>query len=210
MFGGSHRKDAVFYDGFKDQARVAVEAAGAFGALLDDLALGESAVRDIDQAKKRSADITRHIVRELHKTWITPLDRHQIHQLAHCIEGVTSLLGRAAARVVLFRIRDLRAEVGELARDVKRGCELVRDATELLPELNNTNSGEVMRIAGEIHGVENRADETHRCALATLFDGATDPLTVMKWREILDDLEAATDVTEEAAELFEGIVLENA
>ncbi len=86
----------------------------------------------------------------------------------------------------------------------------MHEVTELLPKLTKEHAERVMTAAGEIHEIEGQADETHRRALATLFDGTSDPLTVMKWREIFDNLEQATNLCRDVSTLFEGIVLESA
>ncbi|MGA7122525.1 MAG: DUF47 family protein [Polyangiaceae bacterium] len=209
MFGGS-RKDALFYEAFRSQAQVAVDAASKFATILEDLSGAERVASAVAEDEKRGAAILRRTVRELHSTWITPLDRHHIHELVTAIDGVISLIGSTAMRVVVFRIREARPEATELARDLSEACLRVRQATDLLPRLSKSTSEEVMVLAGQIHELEGRADETHRRALAALFDGGTDPLTVMKWRELLDNLEQATDLCRDVALLFEAIVLENA
>jgi uncharacterized protein Yka (UPF0111/DUF47 family) len=209
MFGGA-RRDEVFYSAFRDQAQIAVAASERFGAMLDDLAGAERAAAEIRQQKDKGEAILRRAVRELHTTWITPLDRHHIHELASGLSEVVRLIDSTASRLVLFRIRDVRGEARELARDVCESCGAIRAVTERLPKLSKPHAEEVMRLAGQIHELEGRADETYRRALASLFDGSVDALTVMKWREILDNLEGATDVCRDVARLFEGIILENA
>jgi uncharacterized protein Yka (UPF0111/DUF47 family) len=209
MFGGS-RKDELFYKAFKDQAQIAVEAADKFLALLGDPASAERMAAGIAEDEKREETIRRRAVRELHATWITPLDRHHIHELVLALERIVELVGSTAMRVVLFRIREVRPEATDLARDLRRALERVRAVTELLPKLSKKNGDEIMCASGEIHAIEGHADEIYRRALAALFDGGTDPLAVMKWREILDNLEAATDLARDIAKLFEAIVLENA
>jgi uncharacterized protein Yka (UPF0111/DUF47 family) len=209
MFGSSH-KDALFYDAFREQAQIAVDAAGTFSALLDDLASAERMAAAIKEHRRRADAILSKTVRQLHSTWITPLDRHHIHELVIGLAGVITLLDSTASRVVLFGIRDSRPESRDLARDVEESCRRVREVTGLLPKLAKDHAERVMTLAGEIHELEGKADETHRRALATLFDGSSDPLTVMKWREILDNLEQATNLCMGVSKLFEAIVLENA
>jgi uncharacterized protein Yka (UPF0111/DUF47 family) len=100
--------------------------------------------------------------------------------------------------------------VTDLGREVSESCKRVHQATELLPKLTKENAERVMTLAGEIHEFEGKADETHRRALARLFDGSTQPLEVMKWREIFDNLELVTNLCRDVATLFEAIVLESA
>lgn len=209
MFGSSH-KDAVFYGAFREQAHIAVATAGGLTGIFDDLASAERRAADIHDGRLRARELLRKTIHLLHATWITPLDRHHIHELAIGFDGVISLVDTTASRVVLFGIREARGESRALAGDVEQCCEKMRQATEILPKLSKDHASRIMGLAGEIHELEGKADERHRQALAKLFDGSTDPLTVMKWRELFDNLERATDVCRDVSTLLEAIVLENA
>jgi uncharacterized protein Yka (UPF0111/DUF47 family) len=209
MFGSS-RKDEVFYGAFREEARIAVDVAGAFSAMLVDLSSRERYARDIKQQRRSATALLKKTVRLIHTTWITPLDRHQIHELITNLDGVSALTESTASRVVLFGIGEARSESRDLARHVDECCKRVHEVTELLPKLTKEHAERVMTAAGEIHEIEGQADETHRRALATLFDGTSDPLTVMKWREIFDNLEQATNLCRDVSTLFEAIVLESA
>lgn len=209
MFGGS-KKDQIFYGAFRDQAKVALDAAMKFATLLEDVEAAESVASAIRSDKKRGAEIFRQTVRELHATWITPLDRHHIHELVENIDIVLKLIDSTATRMVLFKIREVRTDARELAKLVVDACQRIYSTTELLPKLSKANAEEVIRLAGELHEVEGRSDAVHQRALGALFDGSCEPLQVMKWREVFDNLEHATNVCRDVAHLFEGIVLENA
>jgi uncharacterized protein Yka (UPF0111/DUF47 family) len=203
-------KDEVFYGAFRELAAAALDAAGKTVALLEDLASAPTAARPIAEARRSGQAVVRRAMRELHSIWITPIDRHHIHELIAGLDGVLALVDSTAARMVLFGMRETRAELPDLARQVCEACKRLREVTDLLPKLSKGNAAEVMRLVGEIHEVAAKADETHRRALASLFDGSSDPLMVMKWREVLDNLEKATNLCRAVAELFEAIVLENA
>jgi uncharacterized protein Yka (UPF0111/DUF47 family) len=209
MFGGSS-KDEVFYNAFRDEAQLALDASTKFCRMLDDVSGAERVLSAIRDDKRRADALVRKTVRELHTTWITPLDRHHIHELVVGVDGVLALINSTAVRVVLFRIREVRSDARALANDVAEACKRLLAVTGLLPKLSKGNAEEVMRLAGEIHEIEGRSDEVHQRALATLFDGSTEPLEVMKWREIFDNLETATNLCRDVAKLFEAIVLENA
>jgi hypothetical protein len=210
MFGGS-RKDELFYGAFREGAQAMLDAAGKFAGLLDDLASAERIVTAIGDDRQRGEVTLRRTIRELHGTWITPLDRHHIHELILGIDGVLGLVASTARRVLLFRITSVRAEAKDLARIVTEACRRVRAVTDLLPKLSGKgNPDEVLRLAGEILEIEGSSGQIHGRALATLFDGSTEPLEVMKWREILDNLESAASSCGDVAKLFEAIVLENA
>jgi uncharacterized protein Yka (UPF0111/DUF47 family) len=209
MFGGS-RKDKIFYDAFRDQAQVARDAATKFAAMLEDLGSAPQLRTDIRHDKQRGDEILRHTLRELHGTWITPLDRHHIHELVDSIDKVLTLLDSTATRVVLFGIKQARPESHELARHVIEVCGCVCSSVALVPKLSRENAEEVLRLAGDIHTIEGRSEEVHQRALTSLFDGSNDPLQVMKWREVFDNLQSATSLCRNVARLFEAIVIANA
>jgi uncharacterized protein Yka (UPF0111/DUF47 family) len=209
MFGSS-RKDEVFYSAFRDQSQIAVDVADAFSAMLVDLPSRERYADTIKDHRRRAGTILRKTVRLIHTTWITPLDRHHIHELTTTLDGVSTLVDSTAARMVVFGIGDGRAESVALAREASDCCKRVHEVTELLPKLTKENAERVMALAGEIHEIEGKADETHSQALARLFDGSCEPLTVMKWREVFDNLELVTNLCRDISTLFEAIVLESA
>jgi uncharacterized protein Yka (UPF0111/DUF47 family) len=209
MFGGS-RKDQVFYGAFRDQAQVTRDAATKFASLLDDLGAAEQLRTDIHHDKQRGDEILSLTLRELHATWITPFDRHHIHELVDGIDKVLTLLDSTASRIVLFGIREVRSEARDLARNVIEVCGCVCSTVALMPKLSRDSAQEVLRLAGEIHTIEGRSEEIHQRALSTLFDGSSEPLQVMKWREVFDNLQSATSVCRNVARLFEAIVIENA
>jgi uncharacterized protein Yka (UPF0111/DUF47 family) len=209
MFG-SARKDELFYGAFRELSQVVLEASGAVSTMLGDLASGERLASLIRDRRCRADAILKKTVHHLHTTWITPLDRHQIHELVIRLDGIITLADSTASRVLLFGIRESRGESRDLAGYVNDCCTRVRELTDLLPKLSKEHAERVMTLAGEIHELEGKADETHRRALAAIFDGSCDPLTVMKWREIFDNLEGATNLCQDISKLFEAIVLESA
>jgi uncharacterized protein Yka (UPF0111/DUF47 family) len=198
MFGKS-RKDQLFYETFSEHAATTRDAAAKFTQLLGANGEAEQLAGAIRADKKRGGELLRKTVRELHATWITPLDRHQIHDLAEGFDGVLGLIHSTATRVRGFALRDSRSEAHELAGCVDEACRKLCDATALLPKLSKDN-----------HEIEGKSDELHQRALTKLFDGSTEPLEVMKWREIFDNLESATNLCRDVAIIFEAIVLENA
>jgi uncharacterized protein len=209
MFGAS-RKDEVFYGALRDQAQLAVDASTKFGTLLDNLAAPDGTVRSICEDEKRAEAISRRTVRELHATWITPLDRHQLHELVLSFSDVLKLIQSTAVGVTLFAVTDVRAEARDLARDLGDACERLRTAADLVPNLSKDNADEIIRLVRDVNEIEGKADEAYRHGLASLFKAGTDPLTVMKWREVFENLESAVDLCRDVAAVFEGIVLENA
>jgi uncharacterized protein Yka (UPF0111/DUF47 family) len=209
MFGSS-KKDHLFYDAFRDLAKVAVDAATKFTKLLDDVQSAQRVAESIREDKKRGDEIFRRTLRELHATWITPLDRPRIHELVAGVAGVLKLIDSTATRIILFGIREVRADAQDLAKNLADACQRILATMELIPKLSKDHAEQIIRLAGEIHEIEGRSDAVHQRALSSIFDGSCEPLQVMKWREVFDNLEDATNVCRDIAHLFEAIVLENA
>ena len=153
-------------------------------------------------------DDTHDTVHALHQTWITPLDREEIHALITRLDDVLDSIEAVSERVVLFEIRTATQEARELAQSVVEACTVMCSAIQSLKNVKDHNH--LMRCCVEINQHENAADALYRSALAALFKHGTDPLLVMKWRDIYDYLEGATDRCEDVANIIEGIVLEHA
>ena len=147
-------------------------------------------------------------MRKLHETWITPLDRNDIYALITRMDDVLDLIEAVSERVVLFELTETRALAIDLAKVLVRSCEKLHKAMELLPGLKQPN--ELLEICIEVNKLENDADGIYRRAIADLFKPGNDPIMVMKWRDVFDNLEMATDRCEDVANIVEGVVLEYA
>jgi uncharacterized protein len=201
MFGSNKKKDDLFFDAFRTHAEKSVEGAKMLVEMFTRLvpkqppadgpyrgaaaAMGEggpdattlklaAAIKDAEHA---GDSITHSTVKRLHETWITPLDRFDIHGLISRMDDVL-------------------------------GCEGMVKAMELLPDMGK--APELLKICVEINRLENEADGIYRKAIAELFKHGNDPLLVMKWRDIFDSLESASDRCEDVANIVEGVVLEYA
>jgi len=154
-------------------------------------------------------------VKRLHETWITPLDRHDIYEMITSLDDVLDMIEAVSERVQIFGVKEVRPHAKELAEVLLQCCQALAKATALLPTVSKS-AKEVLEISVEINRLENEADGHYRKALGELFSSPTkgDPaahvLDVMKWRDIFDYLENATDACEDVANVIEGIVLEYA
>ena len=231
MFG-SKKKDAAFFDAFSRHATKSVEAAGMLVELVKLLAVGNGAAKSAykspedekaaphvgEQARKLYAQIkeaetaadaiTHDTIKRLHENWITPFDRDDIHNLISRMDDVLDLIEAAAERVVLFEVTVAPREATELAELLVESCKAQAKAVDLLSTM--TRAPEILELCVEVNRLENAADSVHRRAMADLFKPGNDPLKVMKWRDILDGLESATDRCEDVANILEGVVLEYA
>ena len=147
---------------------------------------------------------TRAIIERLNRTFVTPLDREDIHALAGSLDDVMDAIDAAAAVTRLYRITHVRP-------GARRLTEIICDSTDRLVEaLGALEMGTgVVELAARVDQLEREADRVHQDAIVALFDEERDPIVVIKWKELLDFLEAATDRCEDVANLLEGVIVKH-
>jgi predicted phosphate transport protein (TIGR00153 family) len=159
---------------------------------------------DVREVEHKCDFLTHEIIQRLNKTFVTPIDREDIHSLARSLDDIMDAIDDAAALIPLYRIQVIRPGARELTRLITAQTAAVRQAVEALERRTN-----VMQHAVEINRIENEADALHKTAVGRLFDEERDPIAVMKWKEILDLLERATDRCEDVANLLENVVVKH-
>ncbi len=202
-------RDEAFFNAFAEHATCSVDAAKLLMSMFENLKDKENLALQVAEKEGAGDRLTHETVKRLHETWITPLDRYDIHNLITKLDDVLDLIEAVSERLVLFEIRETHNHAIELVRVLQKSCEDVLRATRLLPELSK-RSKELLEICVEINRLENEADGIYRRAIAELFKPGHDPIDVMKWRDIFDNLESATDRCEDVANIVEGVVLEYA
>ena len=160
---------------------------------------------EIKEVEHKCDHLTHQIIQRLNSTFVTPIDREDIHALAKSLDDVMDAIDASAKVVRLYKIVNVRYGARELAGVVTLSVDQVRLALGALEK----RSG-VAALAVEINRLENEADRIHEGALRRLFDQESDPVMIIKWKEILDFLEDATDRCEDVANLLEGVVVKNA
>jgi predicted phosphate transport protein (TIGR00153 family) len=159
------------------------------------------AIKDVEH----NCDVrTRSIIESVNKTFVVPLDREDIHALAISLDDVMDAIDAAAAVTRLYKITHIRPGARRLADIV---CESMDRITEAVGALEKRTG--VLELAARINQLEREADRVHQDAIVALFDEERDPITVIKWKEIFDFLEAATDRCEDVGNLLEGVVVKN-
>ena len=148
--------------------------------------------------------LTRSIIDRLNRTFVTPLDREDIHTLAISLDDVMDAIDAAAAVVRLYKIVHIRPGARRLADIVGESMDRITEALQLLDKRTG-----VLELAARVNQLEREADRVHQDAIVSLFDEERDPITVIKWKEILDFLEAATDRCEDVGNLLEGVVVKH-
>jgi predicted phosphate transport protein (TIGR00153 family) len=207
MFGKS-KSDELFFDAFLRHAKASLEASKVVSSLFDELGNVADLARAVAEYESQGDQLTHDTIKRLHETWITPFDRADIHELISRMDDVLDLTEAVSERVLLFEIKSARPHAKELAEILVRCCEAMVRAMELLPSLKQ--SKELLDICVKLGKLENDADVVYRTAIASLYKPGNDPLEVMKWRDIYDALETATDRCADVANVIEGVVLEYA
>lgn len=159
---------------------------------------------EIKEVEHKCDFLTHEIIQRLNKTFVTPIDREDIHSMAKTLDDVIDAIDDAAALVPLYRITTIRRGARDLAGVIVAQTEQIRMAVEALEPRRG-----LLEHAVEINRLENEADRLHMGAVGQLFDEERDPILVMKWKEIFDVLEDATDRCEDVANLLENIVVKH-
>ena len=207
MFGRLLPKEGRFYDLFKAHAEQVVLAGRELAALMEDFEnRGRYAAR-IDEAEHAADRVTAEAMRLLHKTFITPIDREQIHQLVNAMDDICDLIQDVTESITLYDIRSITPETKRLADIALRCCERVHDVVGLLGKDGHAEA--VIKTCDEIDRLESDADREMRAAISRLFREEKDVLEVIKMKVIYEQLESITDRCEDVANLAEGIVLAN-
>lgn len=207
MFGRLMPREGKFFDLFNAHAERIVEGARALASMMSTFSDLEGHARRIDEAERAADKITHDAITLLHKTFITPLDRDQMHQLVTNMDDILDLIQDVAESVVLYDLRRSTPEAQQLADISQMCCERVKTAVGLLTNLRQADA--IMKCCEEIDRLESDADRVMRAALGKLFRDETDLKQVMKLRVIYELLETITDRCEDVANVIEGIVLEN-
>ncbi|HLG20237.1 MAG TPA: DUF47 family protein [Bdellovibrionota bacterium] len=208
MFRRLIPREEKFFDLFRQSADLIVEGAKAFRELLSDLKHGETRARDLKAIESRADEVTHHTVDLLHKTFITPIDRSDIHELICRMDDIIDYIEAASQRIVLYNLTSAPPHAAELADICVKSVEAIREAVNKLEDLKN--SPEILRHCVEVNRLENEADHLLRTAMAKLFREESDARQIIKVKEIYELLETVTDRCEDVANIIEGIVVEYA
>ena len=189
-----------------------------FQALADELKVGarklEEMLRpdhpvwdkadEIKEVEHKCDFLTHEIIQRLNRTFVTPIDREDIHALARSLDDVMDAIDASATLVRLYRLDRVRYGARELAHIITASADQLRLALDAM-----AGNAPLITHAVEINRLENEADRTHQQAVSRLFDDESDPIVIMKWKETLDFLEDATDRCEDAANVLEGVTVKH-
>ncbi|MEY4513490.1 MAG: hypothetical protein RLZZ450_5612 [Pseudomonadota bacterium] len=200
-------RDKEFWNAFTGHSQLTVRAAGLLVEMLEHPARRQRLVQEISDLEHEGDKITHDTVLALHQTWITPLDRESIHGLISRLDDVLDFVDAAADRIALYEIELARPEAIDIARILLLSCSEIERAMGMLQNMKDAKP--LLALCMHVNRHEHDADQIFRRGLARLFNERTDPLELMKWRDILESIETATDRAEDVANIIEGIVLEH-
>ena len=202
-------REQRFYELFEKHAENLVLAAQELQSLVNHWQGVEGKVARIREYEHVCDAITHQIMEQLHRTFVTPIDREDIAAIAERLDDIMDFMDQAAITMLVYKIQGPTTRSQELADVIVRSTKEVQIAISLLKKPNELRA--ILKHTIEINRLENEADVVLRSALAELFDESReDVLEIIKWREIYEQMETATDRCEDVANVLEGIVIKNA
>jgi predicted phosphate transport protein (TIGR00153 family) len=213
LFGKLLPREGNFFELFNTHGEAIVTGARAFLAMVQnygDVTLREKYAAEVDDAEHAADKITAEVNRLLHKTFITPIDREQIHGLINAMDDILDLLQDTSETMSLYDVRHMTEDVLRLSELSAKCCERVAHAVTLLSKLSQSSVAEAtIKTCEEIDRLESDADRVMRSAMSRLFREEQDIRELIKLKAIYELLESISDKCEDVANLIEGIVLEN-
>lgn len=198
---------ARFYEQFDRAAAITVQAAEYFRAFLLDFREPDKASARIKDWEHEVDEVVHETMARLHRAFTTPMDRNDMRRLMEALDSILDFIHAGSSRLALYDIDRIRPEACGLSGVLVQATHAVQAAVGELRQVPGRN--QIMQHCTEINRLENEGDAIYRQALADLFRPGTDPLTVIKWQEIFQDIETAIDHCEEMADVLQGIVLAN-
>jgi len=200
-------RDAKFFDMFVEMANNLISGARVLIEILReyDLEASKPRIAQLKEIERTGDQLTHNVIRKLNQTFITPFDREDIHRLASSIDDVLDFVNAAGVRMVMFKIENPPPPALRLAGII---LSQVEELAKGISGLEKNNG--VLESCVEINRLENEADQICRAAIAELFESERDPIVLIKFKELFEVLEDATDKAEDAANVLEAVVLKSA
>lgn len=199
-------RDVKFFHMFAEMAGNLGDGARLLRQTLNDFKDVDKRVQELKAIEHRGDEMTHNILTKLNQTFITPLDREDIYRLASSLDDVLDFVYAAGVRLIMYKIKSAPEAAPRLADIIVRQCD------QLLPAVTGLEGkhDSVLSYCVEINRLENEADQVASAAIGALFDQETDPISLIKLKELYEVLETATDKAEDAANVLEGVVLKSA
>ena len=197
-------RDRTFFDLFIEEGQNALNASRLLDQMMHSWPDDSGLSREILKAEQEGDRITHDIVKRLNSTFVTPIDREDIYNLATQMDDIVDYAEEAADFLGLYKIEAPMEQAGALTKVLVAACEQLAEGLEHLRDFKDLDKYWI-----EIHRLENDGDRISRDAVASLFSNGIDPMVVIRWKDMFAVLENAIDATETAAQIIEGIVIKN-
>ncbi len=201
-------REEKFFDLFEGSARNIVKTAQGLKDMLDNWGDIGIKVAEITEFEHEGDSITHQIMALLHRTFVTPFDREDIALLAHTMDDITDFIHAAADAIYIYKIDAPIPRAQELADIILQAANEVQKAVPMLRHRSDLKK--VLEHCVELNRLENMADKVYRSALGELFEDTSDTVHIIKWREVYEHMESATDRCEDVANVIEGVALKHA
>jgi len=197
-----------FFDFFEKHSSLIIEVVKELRSVSENPSDIQSVAGRIKEIERRADQVTHACVQALHKTFITPIDRNEIYRLITALDDVVDMVDGVARRLALYDVTEIPHPFDEAAEVLTRAAAAVDAAVHGLRNMKNAEA--ILDQCVRITRLEEEGDAIYAAAVANLFRKERDPILVMKWREIYEILENASDACEDVANVIESVVLENA
>lgn len=199
-------KEVRFFDLFEQQSQHIIRAAELLHEMVNNFADARAKAHAIKEVEHRGDQLTHEVVKRLNTTFITPMDREDIHELASRLDDVLDFIEAAAERLIVYRIKEPTSACRAMAEVIVNIAYAVDRTTKCLRAMDPGFHEHTV----EVNRLENSADTLLRDSLAAMFEESNDPIEVIKWKEIYETMETVTDRCEDVANVIEGIILKMA
>lgn len=199
-------KEESFFDLFEQVANILLKASALLVEATERVEMLPEHAKRLERLEHDGDQVTHEVLTRLNRTFLTPIDREDIHELSTALDDVLDLIEATTERFILYKITTMLPSAQRLAQVIHQQ---VNEIHHVIPKLRHLRHEHIMRHCVEINRLENAGDRLLRDSMAALFDGVADPLVVIKWRDLYTLLESATDKCEDVANVIEGIVLKN-
>ncbi len=199
-------KEEKFFQMFQDMSKIIIEGAELLKDMMDNFENPVASQRAIKDVEHKGDAQTHDIIRKLNKSFVTPFDREDIYALASALDDILDLIDASSQRFVMYNVDRPTPAAKELAFIILKSCKTIDRAVRRL----GGKDDDIIECCVEVNALENEADRVCREAISRLFDEEKDPINLIKWKEIYETLERATDKCEDAANILESVVVKNA
>lgn len=197
-------RDTRYFDLFEESARNAVTAAELLQRFIDGIPDEPALAKEIGAVESETDRVTHDIIQHVGSTFVTPLEREDILELASALDDVVDFIDETADLILLYKVEAPMEEAIQLCAIL---VEATRALAQAMPRLRSFD--DIRHYTVEVNRLENEGDRLSRQAIAGLFDGGIDPMVVIRWKDIYERLEQAIDATEKVANILEGIIIKN-